>query len=395
MKIYFTNPTPLDLQSALIFGVSAKDTTSPIGQFGTGLKYAIAIVLRLGGQISIKSEGYNVHFFTQKQTVRGQTFEAVFYRDIASACPDVSCNFTTHLGSHWEAWMAYRELACNALDEGGTVSAEASSATTVVTINCPAFDYIWPLRGDILLHQRNLGQLINESEVCDIYLGNSNSIFYRGVAIHRLKRPSLFTYNIKSHLLLTEDRTPLWPWSVPEAISEGTQSISDETLRIKLLTVDKSFYEEDLGFSGTLHQSFADTAAKLLKQGQRINRSVELHLRQLSKTADITVPLELSAVQQKKFDRAKVALRAIDIDLDKFPIHFVESLGQGVYGHAIDQQIYIADFAFEQGTKMLASTLLEEWVHCNFGCADFDRAMQNWLFDKILTLVEQISAEPL
>jgi len=43
----------------------------------------------------------------------------------------------------------------------------------------------------------------------------------------------------------------------------------------------------------------------------------------------------------------------------------------------------------------VASTLLEEWVHNYHRCADFDRNMQSWLFDKILSIGEEINGEPL
>jgi len=46
--IVFGNDGGLDLQAAMTFGVSAKETNNPFGQFGTGLKYAVAILLRTG-----------------------------------------------------------------------------------------------------------------------------------------------------------------------------------------------------------------------------------------------------------------------------------------------------------------------------------------------------------
>src|SRR4030066_94299 len=44
--ISFQNPGLIPLECITTFGLSAKDTANPIGQFGTGLKYAISIILR-------------------------------------------------------------------------------------------------------------------------------------------------------------------------------------------------------------------------------------------------------------------------------------------------------------------------------------------------------------
>lgn len=52
-KLYFLNNGEFDVSAMLTFGVSAKESDNPIGQFGTGFKYAIAIILRLGGSISV------------------------------------------------------------------------------------------------------------------------------------------------------------------------------------------------------------------------------------------------------------------------------------------------------------------------------------------------------
>ena len=55
MTITFQNPGEIDIRGATIAGLSAKVGDSPIGKFGTGLKYAIASILRWGGEVTIYS----------------------------------------------------------------------------------------------------------------------------------------------------------------------------------------------------------------------------------------------------------------------------------------------------------------------------------------------------
>lgn len=51
--ILFQNPGEIDLLSIASFGVSVKEGENPIGFFGTGLKYAIAVLLRTGHRITV------------------------------------------------------------------------------------------------------------------------------------------------------------------------------------------------------------------------------------------------------------------------------------------------------------------------------------------------------
>lgn len=43
----------------------------------------------------------------------------------------------------------------------------------------------------------------------------------------------------------------------------------------------------------------------------------------------------------------------------------------------------------------LASTLIEEYLHLRHGWHDLTRELQNFLFDKLVSLGEEIAGEPL
>ncbi len=51
--VIFRNKGVIDPSSITTFGVSSKENPGAIGFFGTGLKYAIAILLREGCDITI------------------------------------------------------------------------------------------------------------------------------------------------------------------------------------------------------------------------------------------------------------------------------------------------------------------------------------------------------
>ena len=73
MTTSFYNKSELPLECINTFGVSVKDNEHPIGYFGTGLKYAIAVLLRNGCTIDIFINDKPNKFEARKDTIRGKT----------------------------------------------------------------------------------------------------------------------------------------------------------------------------------------------------------------------------------------------------------------------------------------------------------------------------------
>src|SRR5208282_5619824 len=101
MSVVFTNPGEIDPRTITTLGVSVKETKSPIGFFGTGLKIAIAVLLRNHQRITIYSGLTKYEFSCAPETIRGQEFNIVQMNNIP-------LGFTTDMGKVWEMWMAYR-----------------------------------------------------------------------------------------------------------------------------------------------------------------------------------------------------------------------------------------------------------------------------------------------
>lgn len=96
-KLYFMNNSEFDISAMLTFGVSAKESDDPIGYFGTGFKYAVAIVLRLGGEFKVTTNSNEYVFTAEKKIIRGKEFQIVM-------CNGREVGFTTHLGAKWLPW---------------------------------------------------------------------------------------------------------------------------------------------------------------------------------------------------------------------------------------------------------------------------------------------------
>src|ERR1700676_3943518 len=95
--VVFENPGEIDAAAIATFGVSVKESDNPIGFFGTGLKYALAILLRTGHKVSIQS-GERAHAFSlQEVTIRSFPFSVV--------CMDgAPMGFTDAVGKTWVVW---------------------------------------------------------------------------------------------------------------------------------------------------------------------------------------------------------------------------------------------------------------------------------------------------
>ena len=391
-KLYFCNENRFNITAMLTLGVSVKESDEAVGFFGTGFKYAVAIVLRNGGSMTIQTDGEEYVFSAVETDVRGKTFNVVYVNG-------QSAGFTTHLGANWEPWMAFRELYCNATDEGGDVYTEQTlpnkSFDTKIVVDCPAVFQAYENYDEYFVNAKP----ICSSNGVDFHPGNKNHIFYKGIAAGTARPDELFSYNMQFKTTLTEDRTIkdlfLMSIRIGNAVAECTNT---DVLREIFNNPRCAEIEQHLALVGNgcepskefmfLCEEYMNTDLGLPEPARLI------YLRKMP--VKTTWPsIALSPVQTKMLAKAILFLDNIHVDLERFPINTVSGLGAGVMGRAYEGEIYISEMPFQMGTKQLTSTLLEEWVHCKYGCNDFDREMQNWLFDKILSLAEEFNGEPL
>ena len=75
--IRFHNFGELDLLALRTFGLHAKESSSAIGQFGTGLKYALAVLMRNGCDVSIRAGAIELEITTEQRNFRGKNLDFV------------------------------------------------------------------------------------------------------------------------------------------------------------------------------------------------------------------------------------------------------------------------------------------------------------------------------
>lgn len=397
MPIIFHNPGLIDPRCITTMGVNVKIGDNPIGFFGTGLKYAIAVLLREGQEITVWRGDEPLNFTLQKTDIRGKEFSLILMNGR-------ELGFTTELGKNWKVWQAYRELYCNAVDEGGGVfesavydDARVERKPDVTSIVCRGalIEEAHRERRDFLLFDEAPIKLSG----LEIHTRNGKSIFYRGIAVHALQKQSILTYNILNHVTLSEDRIAANPWWLPYQIGPALQAHTDKALLKRILTARTDTFEHSLQFSENepTSEEFLEAVAEALEHNATaVNHTAcNVFRKNRGEFMEKIQHFEPTSIESQQLSAAKFFAAAIGFPVDDYPIILAERIGDGVLGLAHNNTIYISRAAFERGTKIVAGTLIEEFIHLREGFKDETRALQDFLLNKVVSLGERLQGRPL
>ena len=239
MPIIHVTPGLLDIRSITTFGLHAKPGSSaPIGKFGTGLKYAIATLLRLGCKIQLFIGETEYEFYTKKDDFRGMEYEQVYMKKrkgVLSRWSSIELPFTTLHGKFWEAWQAFRELHSNTLDESGSTELTHdntdglyTSDKTIFVITGEKYEEAFQNIDTIFL-PKALTKREGDTTV-QVFNEPSKYLYWRGIRVFDLEKPSIYTYNILEDMELTEDRTLKYVWQAQSKIAAYVARSKDQKL---------------------------------------------------------------------------------------------------------------------------------------------------------------------
>lgn len=216
--IIFENKGVVPIEAFTTLGVNAKPATdNPIGHFGTGLKYALAVCLRLGGTFTLYRGTEEYEFYVKDMEFRDKEFQVVRMKrrkGFASRWTYEKLPFTLEFGKEWEPWMAVRELESNMRDEEHGLSFNTDDPTlavpmdghTTIIIDCSQMEAAYKELDKIFMSPDK--ELLFKHNCLEVYKGPSDYVFYRGLRVTDIAgKPSMFTYNFTDGVTLTEDRT--------------------------------------------------------------------------------------------------------------------------------------------------------------------------------------------
>lgn len=401
MTLSFQNKGLLDLAAVTTFGVSVKEKEDAIGFFGTGLKYAIAVSARLGGQLTLYHGLQRIEFKPSTIAMRGKSFASLVMQPEGGSARELP--FTLELGKLWEPWMAFREFYCNGLDEpdfqhGLRLLRPREGYTTLVVENCPELEKAYKDRAEFILETP---PAFDHPEA-SIHATPGRGIYYRGVLVHE-QAGCQYSYNVKKQLTLTEDRTLKDSYSARNALGEACQALTDSTMCARIVAAACAGY----GTTAECHfiwSSWNPTSpeftqalrAQYRKIGDRMPEALRNILKEEASDLFEPKPVRLGEFERRMIERAKAFLLASGHDLSTYEIVCVENLGEGILGQAKEGKIWLSRICLDKGTKIVAGTLLEEYLHNEHGFDDCSRAFQDFLLDRYITLAERhIFGEPL
>ena len=388
--VIFENPGTLDPRALTIMGLNAKENTNPIGYFGTGFKYGVAIVLREGCNVTIQDGmGPDKVVKQIEQEFRGKKYMSLWLRD-------KELPFTTELGKNWKLWQAYREFKGNCDDEGGKVWVDTTipmreNNKTRIIISGDAFLKVHEER-DMYFWNKAASEMLDDSNSRS--LSNPGSLFYRGIKVGETMKETHYSYNIvDTQLELSEDRT-LTSWGEHQFTSRLTTSIISS--KDEVLIEEFACSKERNGFE-TLPLILSDKDSVLNKVVERIyavqpeklqGNLVEQMRKRMGKVTSYP-SLPLTSLDVIERDRALALIKLLGLDLEKVRIIWKADLGENLLGCAIRNEVYIGKRCFDDGAKVIAATLIEEYIHAVDKIPDFSRSFQ----DRVLRMLVNVLAD--
>jgi hypothetical protein len=264
-SVVFSTPGLIPIEAFTMFGVNAKpNSTNPFGFFGTGLKIAIAVCIRMGQEVVIWRGKDKYTFFLKQTDFRDKEFGYVRMKKETPSLSDRllgrpsyhSLPFTTELGKTWELWQAFREFQTNTMDEGGNTfivnpgyhPPEPEKSFVVVTGSKFVDEYHDRHRNFL---EDGLTERSESSGALQVLDKPSNHVYYRGVRVMDLKEEAKYTYNFLRHIELTEDRTAKYPFLLEAWICEHIMTSEDEDFVEDVVGSRSRGYERSLGYRYT------------------------------------------------------------------------------------------------------------------------------------------------
>lgn len=390
--ITFVNPGLIDLRTLKAFGVSVKPAKeNPLGQFGSGSKYALALLMRTGHKVNLYRGMDCYSFHTQKVSVRDKEFDFVYLRHPDGR--DEELPFNTHTAFQWPVWQGFRELTSNALDENGSVHRgiyQPAPDQTAFTVEGAEIETAYDQRDSIFLPSKPLF----ESDDLEVHARQSEYVFFRGVRVNRLQQRSLYTYNLKRTVDgITEDRSLKSPNDLDFYLARLIAETTHEDFLEKVLVAPDTSFEHHLGSNWTVSpkDTFMSVYDRLRRNGEmmRLTSFANDAYKSVKRVLPLPAEVPLTKMQQMQLDRAIGFCEAAGWDVRAYPIRVIPYAHGGLIALAENGSIILTVKLFDQGVKALVSAILEEWVHLHYEYRDHTRELQTFLFDQLVSAKQE------
>jgi hypothetical protein len=284
MRVHFVTPAIISRLDISSMGDSSKrGDESTLGQFDSGLKYAIALLLRNNVGMSIKTyddDGLlNVYTFSTNvkkcpNTSKEKELIDINYIDYSDDTSGViETGFALQMGYNWSLWMALRELYSNMLDEKGSICEEQDefiiARGTIITLEFDEdneFYNVWQNRHLYINEKEPLFKVSSSVECLENKEGYLR-IYKNNILVYEDKeKPSRFAWNI--HFGDIDERRILSNlYSIEQSIASAIQNTTNEDFLKGIIapyfqTEEKEFLSANCGYSDWI----SDTVKKVVNE---------------------------------------------------------------------------------------------------------------------------------
>lgn len=386
--IVFQNKGLIELRTITTFGVSVKpETENPIGYFGTGLKYAIAVMLREGIKVTLYRGKTECKFRTKKQKIRGQDFHIVQMNG-------EDLPFTTELGKNWTLWMAYRELAANAFDEPDNVvtsdKPDIKAGYTTFVAEGTMIDAVHNDRDSIFL-MTTPKYRFDSIEFHD-GRGVGKYLYYRGIRVFELPKQAMYNYNILDKMKLTEDRTLPGLTRAYSAIAKAIVPCDHAGLIRQLLEAHQNYWESTIDYTwyfSTPGETFNMIVKHYIHAGTAFNTTAkQLHKDHTNKIpAPKTVQWEtIPMVNRRKLWAALQFWAKLGIGIPRESIRVSDKLGTSK-GLIHEDTIYLSLHILDRDMRQVTGVIYSLWAQNKHKGAKDENSL---LIDTIVDFGERV-----
>ena len=419
--IKIKNEGCVDVGAFMLLGASTKrNDSSKIGFFGSGLKYAIAVLLRNKVGFKIFSGLQEIKVETMPEEFRGQIFNKIVINGVPTT-------MTQEMGVDWKSWFSVREIYCNAIDEG---KEDISVVNEIQQSDDETHFYIeltesmkelldnW---NDYFCNKRN--DVLYKDKDMTVYCGGDKALVYRkGVQCYAYKSfeetyHSIFHYDL-SWVSINESRVLSGSYELhrrlPQELAKNAsvqmiQKIFDgynKSFELDFYWRDVTFYNENwievIGGRQLIPHEFAGSFVGRMEQ----EKSLILPSKMIHSLANyFKGRVEIAGKSDEYGNHVVVEADKRQLYLIKESLDFLKESGfevnypikvalfndKNVLGQANSTEIILSVNVFEHGRKKIVETIIEEAFHLESRYKDETRAFQDYLINKFVGLLEQKS----